>query len=60
MKYVFKNALFHADIFVATRASEEFSLGELKLDNEEIVLENLSVATDSPPPIAALLGKSVH
>ncbi len=56
---VFKNALFKTDIKVAPYemdvfdpelgAPEHFTIGQMKLTNEELLLEELNVPVDSPP-----------
>ena len=56
---IFKNALFKTDIKVApyemdvfdpeTNAPEHFTLGQMKLTNEELLLEDLNVPIDPPP-----------
>lgn len=56
---VFKNALFRTDIKVAPfemdvfdpeiNAPEHFSIGQMKLTNEELLLEDLNVPVDPPP-----------
>jgi hypothetical protein len=56
---VFKNALFKTDIKVApyemdvfdpeTNAPEHFTIGQMKLTNEELLLEELNVPIDPPP-----------
>ncbi len=56
---VFKNALFKTDIKLApfemdvfdpeAGASEHFSIGQMKLTNEELLLEDLHVPIDPPP-----------
>jgi hypothetical protein len=56
---LFRTALFYTDLYVAQRDTEEYCIGELKLDNEEIVLEDLKVATEAMP-LADMLGPSVH
>ncbi|MDD3288832.1 MAG: hypothetical protein PHX43_07515 [Alphaproteobacteria bacterium] len=56
---VFKNALFRTDIKVAPYemdvfdpdlgAPEHFTIGQMKLTNEELLLEDLNVPVDPPP-----------
>lgn len=56
---VFKNALFKTDIKIApyemdvfdpeTNAPEHFTIGQMKLTNEELLLEELNVPIDPPP-----------
>lgn len=56
---VFKNALFKTDIKVApyelevfdkeAGVPEQFSIGQMKLTNEELLLEELNVPVDEPP-----------
>ncbi len=56
---VFKNALFRTDIRVAPydmdvfdpeqNAPEHFTIGQMKLTNEELLLEDLNVPIDPPP-----------
>ncbi|MDD5587051.1 MAG: hypothetical protein PHY92_08895, partial [Alphaproteobacteria bacterium] len=56
---VFKNALFRTDIKVAPYemdvydpemgAPEHFTIGQMKLTNEELLLEELNVPIDPPP-----------
>ncbi len=56
---VFKNALFKTDIKIAPfemdvfdpeiKAPEHFSIGQMKLTNEELLLEDLNVPIDAPP-----------
>lgn len=56
---VFKNALFRTDIKIAPydmdvfdpeiNAPEHFTIGQMKLTNEELLLENLNVPIDPPP-----------
>jgi len=56
---VFKNALFKTDIKVApyemdvvdpeTGTPEHFTIGQMKLTNEELLLEDLNVPIDPPP-----------
>ena len=56
---VFKNALFKTDIKVApydmdvfdpeVNAPEHFTIGQMKLTNEELLLEDLNVPIDPPP-----------
>jgi hypothetical protein len=56
---VFKNALFSTDIKIApyemdvfdaaTNAPEHFTIGQMKLINEELLLEELNVPIDPPP-----------
>jgi len=56
---IFKNALFKTDIKVApydmdvfdpdTSAPEHFTIGQMKLTNEELLLEELNVPIDPPP-----------
>ncbi len=56
---VFKNALFKTDIKVAPydldvfdpelNAPEHFTIGQMKLTNEELLLEDLNVPVDPPP-----------
>jgi len=56
---VFKNALFKTDIKVApyemdafdaeAGAPEHFTIGQMKLTNEELLLEDLNVPIDPPP-----------
>ncbi|MBI1273502.1 MAG: hypothetical protein GC131_05420 [Alphaproteobacteria bacterium] len=56
---VFKNALFRTDIKIApqemdvydeeTAESEHFTIGQMKLTNEELLLEDLNVPIDPPP-----------
>jgi len=56
---VFKNALFRTDIKVASREMdlldanlgtlEHFTIGQMELTNEELLLEDLSVPVDPPP-----------
>lgn len=56
---IFKNALFRTDIKIAPYEmdvfdpdlgeQEHFTLGQLKLTNEELLLENLNVPIDPPP-----------
>lgn len=56
---VFKNALFKTDIKIApyemdvfdpeTNQPEHFTIGQMKLTNEELLLEELSVPVDPPP-----------
>lgn len=56
---VFKNALFKTDIKVApyemdvidpeSGAPEHFTIGQMKLTNEELLLEDLNVPVDPPP-----------
>ena len=56
---IFKNALFKTDIKVApyemdvfdpeTNAPEHFTIGQMKLTNEELLLEELNVPVDPPP-----------
>ena len=56
---VFKNALFKTDIKIApfemdvfdpeVNAPEHFTIGQMKLTNEELLLENLNVPVDPPP-----------
>ena len=56
---IFKNALFRTDIKVApyemdvfdpeTNAPEHFTIGQMKLTNEELLLEELNVPIDPPP-----------
>ena len=56
---VFKNALFRTDIKVApyemdvfdqeSGTPEHFSIGQMKLTNEELLLEDLNVPIDPPP-----------
>ncbi len=56
---VFKNALFKTDIKIAplemdvfdaeTNAPEHFSIGQMKLVNEDLLIEDLNVPVDPPP-----------
>jgi hypothetical protein len=56
---IFKNALFKTDIKIApmemdvfdpeTNAPEHFTLGQMKLTNEDLLLEDLNVPVDPPP-----------
>ena len=56
---VFKNALFKTDIKIApfemdvfdpeAGAPEHFTIGQMKLTNEELLLEDLNVPVDPPP-----------
>jgi len=56
---VFKNALFKTDIKIAPfemdvfdpeiNAPEHFSIGQMKLTNEDLLLEDLNVPVDPPP-----------
>lgn len=56
---VFKNALFKTDIKIApydmdvfdpeTNQPEHFTIGQMKLTNEELLLEELNVPIDPPP-----------
>jgi len=56
---VFKNALFRTDIKIAPfemdafdpeiNAPEHFTIGQMKLTNEELLLEELNVPVDPPP-----------
>jgi hypothetical protein len=56
---VFKNALFKTDIKIAPYemdvfdaelgAPEHFTIGQMKLTNEDLLLENLNVPVDPPP-----------
>jgi hypothetical protein len=56
---VFKNALFRTDIKIApyemdvfdpeTNAPEHFTIGQMKLTNEDLLLEELNVPIDPPP-----------
>jgi len=56
---VFKNALFKTDIKVApyeldafdpdANAPEHFTIGQMKLTNEELLLEDLNIPIDPPP-----------
>lgn len=56
---VFKNALFKTDIKIAPYemdvfdaelgAPEHFTIGQMKLTNEDLLLENLNVPIDPPP-----------
>ncbi len=56
---VFKNALFQTDIKIAPfemdvfdaelNAPEHFSIGQMKLTNEDLLLEDLNVPVDPPP-----------
>ncbi|HBM90723.1 MAG TPA: hypothetical protein DD400_02435, partial [Rhodospirillaceae bacterium] len=56
---VFKNALFHTDIKVAPYetevfdpeigAPEQFTIGQMKLTNEDLILEELNIPVDPPP-----------
>lgn len=56
---VFKNALFRTDIKVAPyemdvfdpeqNAPEHFTIGQMKLTNEELLLEDLNIPIDPPP-----------
>jgi hypothetical protein len=56
---VFKNALFRTDIKIApmemdvyddeTGENEHFTIGQLKLTNEELLLEDLTMPIDPPP-----------
>ncbi|MGE0109409.1 MAG: hypothetical protein AB7S81_06580 [Bdellovibrionales bacterium] len=56
---LFKNALFRTDIKVAPYetevfdselgANEEFTIGQMKLTNEDLLLEDLHVPVDPPP-----------
>jgi hypothetical protein len=56
---VFKNALFSTDIKIApyemdafdpaANAPEHFTIGQMKLTNEELLLEELNVPIDPPP-----------
>jgi hypothetical protein len=56
---VFKNALFKTDIKVApyeldafdaeANAPEHFTIGQMKLTNEDLLLEDLNVPVDPPP-----------
>lgn len=56
---IFKNALFRTDIKVAPyemdvfdadlNANEHFTIGQMKLTNEELLLEDLNVPIDPPP-----------
>jgi hypothetical protein len=56
---VFKNALFRTDIKIApyemdvfdpeTNQPEHFTIGQMKLTNEELLLEELNVPVDPPP-----------
>ena len=57
---IFKNALFHTGILVATRATkildaegneEVFTIGQLKFLDEDLLLENLPVEIDGPPGV---------
>jgi hypothetical protein len=56
---VFKNALFRTDIKIAplemdahdpdVNENEHFTIGQMKLTNEELLLEELSIPVDPPP-----------
>jgi len=56
---VFKNALFRTDIKIApmemdaadteTDENEHFTIGQMKLTNEELLLEDLNIPVDPPP-----------
>lgn len=56
---IFKNALFKTDVKVApyemdafdpeANAPEHFTIGQMKLTNEELLLEDLNVPIDQPP-----------
>jgi hypothetical protein len=56
---IFKNALFKTDVKVApyemdvfdpeSGMSEHFTIGQMKLTNEELLLEDLNVPVDEPP-----------
>ena len=56
---VFKNALFKTDIKIApfemdvfdpeVSAPEHFTIGQMKLTNEDLLLEDLNVPVDPPP-----------
>lgn len=56
---IFKNALFKTDIKVApydlevfdkeAGAQEQFTIGQMKLTNEDLLLEDLNVPVDEPP-----------
>jgi hypothetical protein len=56
---IFKNALFKTDVKVApyemdvfdpeSGVSEHFTIGQMKLTNEELLLEDLNVPIDEPP-----------
>lgn len=55
----FKNALFKAEIYVApyetdvmneeTGSEEHFTMGQMKIANEELLLEDMDVRVDPPP-----------
>ena len=56
---VFKNALFKTDIKIAPfemdvfdaeiNAPEHFTIGQMKLTNEDLLLEDLNIPVDPPP-----------
>ena len=56
---VFKNAIFHTDVKIAlfntesvnseTREAEHFSIGQMKLVNEDLLIEDIKVVVDEPP-----------
>ena len=56
---IFKNALFQTDIKIAlfdtdavnpdTKETEHFSIGQMKLVNETLLLEDINVVVDDPP-----------
>jgi hypothetical protein len=55
----YRNALFKTDILIATREThivdpdsrerEHFAVGQLKLLNEDLLVEDLAVIIDDPP-----------